>query len=362
MPLLKFAVFIEVGFFFSTINFELMTQASRTFSEFSRCVLQCTDTEREVTALTGSGGWQGRLLLHKTLMQSDELLMNLCLLHPTVNPLDPESEAGESSPFCASRNAQVFAWLHRIVLWQTFNINCLTSLNNSLQREPTTPVCDFPVFVSFDLVNSLNTHVPFGSTGPQERQKAQSRARASLAVVLVFAGVSTLMAAGYFLYKKSPIPLISKPTFENPLYFDGEPSQPDVVDTNKMIAKEEENTEQFITLWFSAQEVLRPGRSQSGMADFSLKLLRVYCVFFFFARYTQYVFCNLTSFDIVVSMEVAAAALVEQKHFSLEDDSVGTSPFFYHLWSPVHSWHPLMLTRCCWLLVKRIFAILLSIK
>lgn len=122
------------------------------------------------------------------------------------------------------------------------------------------------------------------------------------------------MAVGYFLYKKSPIPLISKPTFENPLYFDGEPSQPDVVDTNKMIAKEEENTEQFITLWFSAQEVLRDVHSQEWWISHSNSCE---CTVFFFARYTQYVFCNLTSFDIVVSMEVAAAALVEQKHFSL---------------------------------------------
>lgn len=64
------------------------------------------------------------------------------------------------------------------------------------------------------------------------------------------------MAIGYFLYKKAPIPPIDLPPFENPLYFDGEPSKPDVVDTNKMMAKEEENPEHFITLWFSAQESL----------------------------------------------------------------------------------------------------------
>lgn len=102
-------------------------------------------------------------------------------------------------------------------------------------------------------LNGLNKCVFIGFTEPHGRNNPQGRARTSLVVVLVFTVLSTLMAIGYFLYKRSPIPLIALPAFENPLYFDGEPSQPDVVDTNKMIAKEEENPEQFITLWFSAQ-------------------------------------------------------------------------------------------------------------
>ncbi|XP_075877945.1 macrophage mannose receptor 1-like [Nelusetta ayraudi] len=100
-------------------------------------------------------------------------------------------------------------------------------------------ICETPKVNPMDPESEAEPH---GSNNPQ------GRARTSLVVVLVFTVISTLMAIGYFLYKRSPIPLIALPTFENPLYFDGEPSQPDVVDTNKMIAKEEENPEQFITL------------------------------------------------------------------------------------------------------------------
>lgn len=97
-------------------------------------------------------------------------------------------------------------------------------------------------------LNGLNQYVFTGFTGPPGNNDLQSRARTSLVIVLVFGGVSTLLAIGYFFYKKSSVPLIALPPFENPLYFDGEPSQPDVVDTNKMMAKDEENPEQFITL------------------------------------------------------------------------------------------------------------------
>lgn len=103
-------------------------------------------------------------------------------------------------------------------------------------------------FVSIYCLNGLSKYVFTGFTGPPGSNNPQSRARASLVVVLVITGVSTLVAIGYFLYKKSPVSLVALPPFENPLYFDGEPSQPDVVDTNKMMAKEEENPEQFITL------------------------------------------------------------------------------------------------------------------
>lgn len=81
---------------------------------------------------------------------------------------------------------------------------------------------------------------PHGSRDPR------SRSHTGLVVILVIAGVSTLIAAGFFLYKKSPTAL---PTFDNPLYFDGERSQPDVVDTNKLIENAEaENLEPIITL------------------------------------------------------------------------------------------------------------------
>lgn len=81
---------------------------------------------------------------------------------------------------------------------------------------------------------------------PHGSQDPRSRSHTGLVVILVIAGISTLIAAGFFLYKKSPAAL---PTFDNPLYFDGERSQPDVVDTNKLIENAEaENLEPIITL------------------------------------------------------------------------------------------------------------------
>ncbi|TMS09857.1 Macrophage mannose receptor 1 [Larimichthys crocea] len=75
---------------------------------------------------------------------------------------------------------------------------------------------------------------------------SHSRVHTSLVVVLVITAVSTVIVIGFFLYKKSPVPL---PTFDNPLYFDSERSQPDVVDTNKLIENAEvENPEPIITL------------------------------------------------------------------------------------------------------------------
>ncbi|XP_076601688.1 macrophage mannose receptor 1b [Chaetodon auriga] len=81
---------------------------------------------------------------------------------------------------------------------------------------------------------------------PHGGQNPHSRAHSSLVVVLIITAISTLIAVGFFLYKRSPRPL---PTFDNPLYFDSERSQPDVVDTNKLIENAEaENPEPIITL------------------------------------------------------------------------------------------------------------------
>uniref|UniRef100_A0A673AFI2 Macrophage mannose receptor 1-like n=1 Tax=Sphaeramia orbicularis TaxID=375764 RepID=A0A673AFI2_9TELE len=81
------------------------------------------------------------------------------------------------------------------------------------------------------------------TTGPQDRQ---NRAHASLVVVLVIMVISCLIVVAIFIYKKAPRPL---PTFENPLYVENERPQPDVVDTNKLIEKAEEETpEPIITL------------------------------------------------------------------------------------------------------------------
>uniref|UniRef100_A0AAQ4RAS3 Mannose receptor, C type 1b n=1 Tax=Gasterosteus aculeatus aculeatus TaxID=481459 RepID=A0AAQ4RAS3_GASAC len=85
--------------------------------------------------------------------------------------------------------------------------------------------------------------IPFKPHGGQD---PRGRVHTSLIVVLVITLVSTLMVVAFFIYKKSPRTL---PTFDNPLYFDRERSQPDVVDTNKLIENaEEENLEPIISL------------------------------------------------------------------------------------------------------------------
>ncbi|XP_053185960.1 macrophage mannose receptor 1-like [Scomber japonicus] len=86
-----------------------------------------------------------------------------------------------------------------------------------------------------------------GAKPEPHRQKGDgSRAHTSLIVVLIIVITSTLIVTAFFFYKKSPRPL---PTFDNPLYFGNERSQPDVVDTNKLIEKaEEENPEPIISL------------------------------------------------------------------------------------------------------------------
>uniref|UniRef100_A0A8C3ALJ6 Mannose receptor, C type 1b n=1 Tax=Cyclopterus lumpus TaxID=8103 RepID=A0A8C3ALJ6_CYCLU len=77
-------------------------------------------------------------------------------------------------------------------------------------------------------------------------QDPRGRVHTSLIVVLIITISSTLIVVAFFIYKKSPRPL---PTFDNPLYFDSERSQPDVVDTNKLIENAEvENPEPMITL------------------------------------------------------------------------------------------------------------------
>lgn len=82
---------------------------------------------------------------------------------------------------------------------------------------------------------------PAGSNGDQAHQ---TRVHTTVVVVLVITITSTLVVIAFFLYKKSPGPF---PTFENPLYFNGERSQPDVLDTNKLI-ENAENPEPVLTL------------------------------------------------------------------------------------------------------------------
>ncbi|XP_041804547.1 macrophage mannose receptor 1-like [Chelmon rostratus] len=98
-------------------------------------------------------------------------------------------------------------------------------------------ICKTPKVMSLD---SESNPEPHGGQDPR------SRAHSSLVVVLIITAISTLIAIAFFLYKRSPRPL---PTFDNPLYFDSERSQPDVVDTNKLIENAEaENPEPIITL------------------------------------------------------------------------------------------------------------------
>ncbi|KAM8849999.1 macrophage mannose receptor 1-like isoform 1-T1 [Spinachia spinachia] len=85
-----------------------------------------------------------------------------------------------------------------------------------------------------------------GKPEPHGGPDPRGRTHINLIVVLVVTLVSSLAVVAFFLYKKSPRTL---PTFDNPLYFDRERSQPDVVDTNKLIENaEEENPEPIISL------------------------------------------------------------------------------------------------------------------
>uniref|UniRef100_H2T6P4 Mannose receptor, C type 1b n=1 Tax=Takifugu rubripes TaxID=31033 RepID=H2T6P4_TAKRU len=75
---------------------------------------------------------------------------------------------------------------------------------------------------------------------------SQGRGHTSLIVVLIIVAVCSLAAGAFIIYKKSPRLI---PTFDNPLYFESDRTQPDVVDTNRLIENAEvENTEPIITL------------------------------------------------------------------------------------------------------------------
>ncbi|XP_037131941.1 macrophage mannose receptor 1b isoform X2 [Syngnathus acus] len=89
-----------------------------------------------------------------------------------------------------------------------------------------------------------------GDTDPEyhahQGSDGNSRGHTSLIVVLIITITSALAVLAFFLYKKSPRSL---PTFDNPLYFGRERTQPDVVDTNKLMEKaEEEIPEPIIAL------------------------------------------------------------------------------------------------------------------
>ncbi|KAM9845227.1 macrophage mannose receptor 1b [Aulostomus maculatus] len=91
-------------------------------------------------------------------------------------------------------------------------------------------VCETPKVIMSDHNNGPS---PDGPWDPR------SRGHTSLIVILVITFTSALLVIAFFVYKKAPRVL---PTFDNPLYFDSERSQPDVVDTNKLIEKAEEES------------------------------------------------------------------------------------------------------------------------
>lgn len=73
-----------------------------------------------------------------------------------------------------------------------------------------------------------------------------------LAAALVIAAIAIGTVITLFLFKKSGrrLPIPEKlSTFDNPLFFNNERSQPDLVDTNKLVANaEEENPGAVITV------------------------------------------------------------------------------------------------------------------
>ncbi|XP_028988342.1 macrophage mannose receptor 1 [Betta splendens] len=98
-------------------------------------------------------------------------------------------------------------------------------------------ICETPKVISTAEETKTEPH-----GGPDHRRRAHT----TLVVVLVIIITSTLIAAAFFFYKRSPGSL---PTFDNPLYLDSQRSQPDVVDTNKLIENAEvEHPEPIITL------------------------------------------------------------------------------------------------------------------
>ncbi|CAL8279713.1 unnamed protein product [Lota lota] len=68
----------------------------------------------------------------------------------------------------------------------------------------------------------------------------QNRAHTSLVVVVVLGFLCGMASLAFFIFKKSGRSL---PTFENPLYYNGERPQPDLVDTNQLIENAEQDEE-----------------------------------------------------------------------------------------------------------------------
>lgn len=81
-----------------------------------------------------------------------------------------------------------------------------------------------------------------------------------MAVVLVIIGIAMGTAIAFFLFKKSGrrLPIPEKlTTFDNPLFFNNERSQNNLVATNKLaVNAEEENAGSVQTVWYDYQQSL----------------------------------------------------------------------------------------------------------
>ncbi|XP_070829826.1 macrophage mannose receptor 1-like [Chaetodon trifascialis] len=89
-------------------------------------------------------------------------------------------------------------------------------------------------------------------TSPKTTEEHQNRGHSVLAALLIITGLAVGTAIVLFLYKKSGrhLPIPEKlTTFDNPLFFNNERAQPDLVDTNKLVANaEEENAGPVVTV------------------------------------------------------------------------------------------------------------------
>uniref|UniRef100_A0A4W6EZB1 Mannose receptor, C type 1b n=1 Tax=Lates calcarifer TaxID=8187 RepID=A0A4W6EZB1_LATCA len=93
---------------------------------------------------------------------------------------------------------------------------------------------------------------PVPPTTASRKEDPQTRGHIILAVVLVITAIAMGIFVIGFLFKKSGHRLTipeKLTTFDNPLFFNNERSQPDLVDTNKLVANaEEEHPEPIVTV------------------------------------------------------------------------------------------------------------------
>lgn len=121
----------------------------------------------------------------------------------------------------------------------------------------------------------------------------EGRAHTSLAVVLTIITICGLVAVALFLYKKSGRHL---PAFENTLYFNGEHSQPDLVNTNKLIENvEEAEPEPMLTLWrepgFIVQSMVSHFSGVSAEPAIVLIWISIWCISVWMLELCLFIVC-----------------------------------------------------------------------